>query len=56
VGPGGEQVRKGEGLAVDGQQYRAGWEGCQVIECQLHRTWEERARKGGRNNVSLDTK
>jgi hypothetical protein len=29
VGPGGEQVRKGEGLAVEGQQYKAGWEGCQ---------------------------
>jgi len=29
VGPGGEQVRKGEGLAVKGQQYKAGWEGCQ---------------------------
>jgi hypothetical protein len=28
VGPGGEQVRKGEGLAVEGQQYKAGWEGC----------------------------
>jgi hypothetical protein len=29
VGPGGEQVRKGEELAVKGQQYKAGWEGCQ---------------------------
>jgi hypothetical protein len=29
VGPRGEQVRKGEGLAVKGQQYKAGWEGCQ---------------------------
>jgi hypothetical protein len=26
VGLGGEQVRKGEGLAVEGQQYKAGWE------------------------------
>ena len=24
MGPGGEQVRKGEGLAVKGQQYKAG--------------------------------
>ena len=26
MGPGGEQVRKGEGLVVKGQQYKAGWE------------------------------
>ena len=31
MGPGGEQVRKGEGLAVKGQQYKAGWEGCQDL-------------------------
>ena len=29
MGPGDEQVRKGEGLAVEDQQYKAGWEGCQ---------------------------
>jgi len=29
VGPGGEQVRKWEGLAVGGLQCKAGCEGCQ---------------------------
>jgi len=29
VGQGGEQVRKGEGLAVEDQQYKVGWEGYQ---------------------------
>ena len=28
MGPGGEQGRKGEGLEVEGQQHKAGWEGC----------------------------
>ena len=32
MGPGGEQVRKGEGLEVEGQQYKAGWEGCQIYD------------------------
>jgi len=39
VGPGGEQVRKGEGLVVEGQQYKAGWEGCQELEIHERRRW-----------------
>jgi hypothetical protein len=44
VGPGGEQVRKGEGLAVKDQQYKAEWEGCQELGWNVHELIEEQRR------------